>query len=134
MSYDLATKRCEEIESRKFKVCVADESHYLKSRDSKRSKVLIPILTKSKRVILISGTPMLSRPVEMYNLLKILRPDIVTNFNDYAHRYCNPKESPYGMDYSGNSCTKELHYVLSQGMMIRRLKKDVLNELPPKRR
>ncbi len=38
------------------------------------------------------------------------------------------------MDYSGNSCTKELHFVLSQNFMIRRLKKDVLSELPSKRR
>lgn len=73
----------------------------------------MPILTKAKRVILISGTPMLSRPYEMYNLLKILRPDIIGSFTDYAARYCNPKETNYGLDYTGNSCTKELHYVLS---------------------
>ena len=36
-SYDLATKRAAEIEKRGFKVCIADEAHYLKSRDSKRS-------------------------------------------------------------------------------------------------
>jgi SWI/SNF-related matrix-associated actin-dependent regulator 1 of chromatin subfamily A len=34
-SYDLATKRYEEIEQRGFKACIADEAHYLKSRDSK---------------------------------------------------------------------------------------------------
>ena len=37
MSYDLATKRQEELQQRKFKMCIADEAHYLKSRDSKRS-------------------------------------------------------------------------------------------------
>ena len=134
MSYDLAMRRHEEIEKKNFKVCIADESHYLKSRDAKRSKYLMPILTKSKRVILISGTPMLSRPVEIYNLLKILRPDLMGSFSEYASRYCSPKETPYGMDYTGNSCTKELHYILGQSVMIRRLKKDVLSELPPKRR
>ena len=130
----MATKKSEELEKRNFKACIADEAHYLKNRESKRSKNLIPILTKAKRVILISGTPMLSRPVEIYNLIKTLRPDVMSSFSEYASRYCNPKETPYGMDYTGNSCTKELHYVLSQSMMIRRLKKDVLAELPPKRR
>eukprot|EP00347_Sterkiella_histriomuscorum_P013935 403362793 len=134
MSYDLAQKRHEEIDAKKFKICIADEAHYLKSRDSKRSKHLMPILTKAKRVILISGTPMLSRPYEIYNLMKILRPDIVGSFTEYSARYCNPKETPYGMDYTGNSCTKELHYILSQSVMIRRLKKEVLDQLPPKRR
>lgn len=113
MSYDLATKRGAEIDKKNFKACIADEAHYLKSRDSKRSQVLIPILTKAKRCILISGTPMLSRPVELFNLMKTIRPDIISSFTTYAQRYCNPKETPYGMDYSGNSCTKELHYILS---------------------
>lgn len=38
------------------------------------------------------------------------------------------------MDYSGNTCTAELHYVLHKNLMIRRLKADVLHELPAKRR
>jgi SWI/SNF-related matrix-associated actin-dependent regulator of chromatin subfamily A-like protein 1 len=84
--------------------------------------------------MLISGTPMLSRPVEIYNLMKAVRPDLLTSFTAYANRYCAPQETAYGMDYSGNACTKELHYILSQSFMIRRLKKDVLSELPEKRR
>jgi SWI/SNF-related matrix-associated actin-dependent regulator 1 of chromatin subfamily A len=38
------------------------------------------------------------------------------------------------MDYTGNSCTTELHHILSNNLMIRRMKKDVLHELPAKRR
>ena len=77
---------------------------------------------------------MLSRPVELFNLLKILRPDIFINFLEYAYRYWRPKETSYGMDYSGNAHTKELHWLLEKKIMIRRLKKDVLSELPSKRR
>jgi len=77
---------------------------------------------------------MLSRPVELFNLMKIIRPDIFWNFLDFAHRYCRPKETSYGMDYSGNAHAKELHCILEKKMMIRRLKKDVLKELPSKRR
>ena len=134
MSYDLATRRAEELAARNFKAAIADETHYLKSRDSKRSKVLCPILTQAKRCILISGTPMLARPVEIYNPLKILRPDVFHSFKDFADRYCAPKQGRYGMDYSGNTCTGELHYVLHKNLMIRRLKADVLHELPAKRR
>lgn len=77
---------------------------------------------------------MLSRPVELFNLLNILRPDVFSNFKDYATRYCAPKMGNYGMDYNGNSCTNELHYLLNKNLMIRRLKSDVLSELPAKRR
>jgi SWI/SNF-related matrix-associated actin-dependent regulator 1 of chromatin subfamily A len=44
LSYELASKRAEEIAKKGFNVCIADEAHYLKSRDAKRSKLLIPIL------------------------------------------------------------------------------------------
>lgn len=134
MSYDLATKKHEEIKSHAFKIFIADEAHYLKSRDSKRSKTMVPLMSDAKRVILVSGTPMINRPVEMFNLLKIIRPDIICNFTEFVQRYCDPKESPYGMDYSGNNCIRELHFILGKSIMIRRLKQDVLSELPDKRR
>ena len=38
------------------------------------------------------------------------------------------------MDFNGASWMKELHYVLEKAFMIRRLKKEVLSELPDKRR
>jgi len=38
------------------------------------------------------------------------------------------------MDYSGSSCSNEIHYLLSSNLMIRRLKTEVLHELPAKRR
>ena len=67
-----------------FKVCIADEAHYLKSKDSQRSKELVPVLQNAKRVILLSGTPVLSRPVEVFNLIKILRPDVTPAFTTFA--------------------------------------------------
>ena len=122
MSYDLATRRHEELEKMHFRASIADEAHYLKSYDSKRSKVLVPILQKCKRVILVSGTPMLSRPSELFNLLKILRPDIFNYFNEYSLRYCAPKMGKFGVDYKGSSCKSELHHIINKFIMIRRLK------------
>jgi SWI/SNF-related matrix-associated actin-dependent regulator 1 of chromatin subfamily A len=84
MSYDLATRRADELIKHGFKSVIADEAHYLKSRDAKRSLKLIPIFSNAKRCILISGTPMLSRPAELFNLVRILRPDIFSNFSDFS--------------------------------------------------
>jgi SNF2 family DNA or RNA helicase len=92
----------------------------------------IPVFKNSKRCILISGTPLLARPDEAFNMLTILRPDIFTDFKEYANRYCNPLKSKFGKKYSGASCTAELNCILNNGLMIRRLKSDVLNQLPAK--
>ncbi|TNV86830.1 hypothetical protein FGO68_gene8511 [Halteria grandinella] len=150
ISYELATKMSNQIMQRGIKMIIADEAHYLKAHDvsfsyvskisqSIRSRTLVPLLTRMKRLILLTGTPMLARPKELYNILKMLRPDIFNDFFEFAHRYCNPKESPYTaangqpiMDYSGVSNTRELHFLLEGKIMIRRLKKDVLKDLPPK--
>ena len=82
----------------------------------------------------MSGTPMLARPNELYNLLRILRPDIYYSFKDFGLRYCAPRESYFGIDWSGSSNQRELHLMLEKGIMIRRLKSEVLKELPAKRR
>ena len=91
MSYQLASKRHEDIQKQKFNTIIADEAHYLKTRDSQRSKNLVPILQTAKRVILLSGTPVLAKPVEIFNILKILRPDVTPSFRDFTNRYCEPK-------------------------------------------
>ena len=90
MSYQLASKSAAEIEKFNFKFIIADEAHYLKARDSQRSKNLIPVMEKSKRVVLMTGTPVLAKPAEIYNLIRILRPDVCPKFKDFAERYCNP--------------------------------------------
>ena len=84
MSYDLAAKRAQDLEDLNFQMVIADEAHYLKSREAKRTKKLMPVLSKAKRCILLTGTPILSHPVELYNLLKILRPDVMTSYTQYT--------------------------------------------------
>ena len=103
MSYVIATKLAAFINKKNFRMCICDEVHYLKSRDSQRSRFLVPLLIKMKRVLLLSGTPMLARPNELYNLLRILRPDIFYSFKDFGLRYCAPRESYFGIDWTGSS-------------------------------
>ena len=133
MSYDLTIKLEQKIKDKNFNFIIADEAHYLKSPEAKRTKCLLPIIQRSKRVLLLTGTPILSRPVELYPLLTMLRPDLFHNFNIFGYRYCDPKKNFFGTDWTGSSCAKELNYIL-KNIMIRRLKKDVINQLPPKKR
>lgn len=133
ISYDLSLRIEKKLQEMEFNFIIADEVHYLKSREAKRSKILLPLMQKSKRLILLSGTPIVARPSECFNLMKALRPDIFNKFLTFADRYCDPKNGPFGRDYTGSSNVKELNFILNS-LMIRRLKKDVLSELPPKKR
>ena len=105
-----------------FKIIIVDEAHYLKSRDSLRSKNIVPVLMRTKRIMLLTGTPILARPSEMYNLLRVLRPDVYNSFNKFGKRYCNPKEAHFGIDWSGTKNQRELHMIIERSFMIRRLK------------
>ncbi|KAL4471126.1 hypothetical protein ABPG72_006507 [Tetrahymena utriculariae] len=135
-SYDIIQSSIDKIEKYNAFLGIADEAHYLKNPDTKRSKAITPYLQQLKHIILLTGTPAFAKPQEMFTLVSILRPDVFKNFLDYGKRYCDPKKSNFhnGLDYSGSSNELELHFLLTRYMMIRRLKKDVLNELPNKKR
>ena len=132
-SYDLLRHIKGKLKSKHFNFVILDEAHCIKNKDALRTKSILPIAIRAKRLILLTGTPLLNKPMEGFTSLRILRPDLFYNFNRYGKRYCDPVPTPFGINWSGASYTKELHFIL-QTMMIRRLKKDVLNELPPKRR
>lgn len=125
-----------ELESKGFGVAIADEAHYLKNSQAKRTEYITPLLQKTKHVLLLTGTPALAKPKELYSLLHILRPDVFRFFKEFGSRYCDPKPSKWtkGLDFEGASNVRELHFLLNQNLMIRRLKRDVLSELPAKRR
>lgn len=53
------------LAQRDFGVVVVDESHYLKSRQAARTRLLVPLIRKAQRAILLTGTPALGRPEEV---------------------------------------------------------------------
>lgn len=115
-----------------FKVVIADESHMLKSVGAQRTKALVPILKRAHRTLLLSGTPALSRPSELFPQLRALDASIWPTLKGFGIRYCNAHDGPYGWDYTGNSNLIELNAVLTNTVMIRRLKDSVLTDMPEK--
>lgn len=134
ISYELASKNIELLISKNFQFIIADESHYLKSEDSQRTKTIVPLMKNSKRRIMITGTPALSRPKELYPQIEALfDSNFLTSF-EYKKRYCAAILGQFGLDDNGSSNLKELNYLLKKTIMIRREKKHVLTELPEKLR
>jgi SWI/SNF-related matrix-associated actin-dependent regulator 1 of chromatin subfamily A len=132
VSYDMLHKL--DIATGVFDVVLADESHYAKSRKTKRTKALTPLVKSARFSLLITGTPALNRPIELFPQLFMLRPAYIKNYTTYAARYCNGKATPFGYDDRGSSNSCELNWILNKAFMVRRLKRDVLTQLPPKTR
>eukprot|EP00557_Chaetoceros_sp_GSL56_P007692 CAMPEP_0176504824 /NCGR_PEP_ID=MMETSP0200_2-20121128/16158_1 /TAXON_ID=947934 /ORGANISM="Chaetoceros sp., Strain GSL56" /LENGTH=930 /DNA_ID=CAMNT_0017904319 /DNA_START=273 /DNA_END=3065 /DNA_ORIENTATION=+ len=93
----------------------------------------MPILMGAKRVLLLSGTPALARPVELWAQLHCIDKELFGTYTSYTNKYCAAKRGRFGWDVSGLSNAEELHKKL-KSVMIRRLKCDVLKELPAKQR
>tara|TARA_B100001250_G_scaffold396125_1_gene401769 strand:+ start:4514 stop:6019 length:1506 start_codon:yes stop_codon:yes gene_type:complete len=133
LSYSIAAKVIQMLG--KFNLVICDESHYLKNHRTKRCKALRKLVKKTKHAIFLSGTPAPNSPVELYTQLSMLRPAFFGTYTDFVHRYCGAKQSPLGfVDVSGATNKEELAWLIKRVVLIRRLKRDVLTQLPPKTR
>eukprot|EP00064_Thunnus_orientalis_P009349 superscaffoldBa00001180_g9373 len=134
ISYDLLSRMDKQQQGNPFNVLIMDESHFLKNIKTARCKSALPLLKAARRVILLSGTPAMSRPSELYTQILAVRPTLFPRFHDFGIRYCDAKQMTWGWDYSGSSNLGELKLLLEECLMLRRLKSEVLSQLPAKQR
>ena len=133
INYDLLWKLKEDLVQIQPDIVVFDECTYLKERKAKRTKAAILLGKTAKFVIGLSGTPIINRPIEFFNMLNLIEPKQFTSWFKFGLRYCNGEHNGYGWQFNGTSNTKELQSLI-QPYIIRRRKEDVLTELPSKRR
>ena len=124
---------CDELIKLNFKTIIGDEVQYISGIDTIRTRAMTQIsfaLPEAKK-ILISGTPYETKTAQFYPCLHILNPKYFNNEYKFKMRYCDPVKTFFGWKYEGLSNAKELHEIISK-FMIRRFKKEVLKDLPPK--
>ena len=128
---------------KKFKCLFVDECHNCKAVNnwgkptSKRATAIMDLAQSVEYLYLLSGTPLPSRNRDLFNILKMLKCEKFDFSNQWAFKhfgdkFCDPKETSFGKDYSGSSNSTELYNLLSD-LMVRRLKKDVLPNLTKQR-
>jgi SWI/SNF-related matrix-associated actin-dependent regulator 1 of chromatin subfamily A len=127
--YSLVIKQPALFAKHNFEMVVADESHCLKDSKAQRTKAAAPLLAAARRAVCLTGTPALSRPIELFSQLQALQPRLFRSVNDYAQRFCQGGRFGWAQ---GCSHGDELHAVLGTTVLVRRLKRDVLDQLPPK--
>jgi len=71
-----------------FDIAIVDEAHYINNTGAMRTQLMNDILDTIPKVWLLTGTPMTSRPINYYNLLKIVKSPLTLNWQGYVKRYC----------------------------------------------
>jgi len=126
-----------QLRDRLYDVVVCDEAHYMKNIKAARTKAMLNskgLIRKGKYKWLLTGTPVLNRPMELFAILRVLADKLIapyTSWTRYAYKFCGAYHDQWGFNTRGASNLDELNVRLKP-FMLRRLKKDVLPELPDK--
>jgi SWI/SNF-related matrix-associated actin-dependent regulator of chromatin subfamily A-like protein 1 len=133
VNYDILKRHYETLAAFPWKGILFDEAHYLKNHTSQRSRLgrkLIDECEGDPVVYALTGTPLTSRPRDLFVLLQIAGHPMGRSFLSFAKRYCGAYHNDYGWVTDGASNLEELALQL-QGILLRRNKEEVL-DLPPK--
>ncbi len=140
INYDILQRR-PEIKARSWDLLVCDESHLLKNFSARRTCEIFGGKYKHERIeaipaknaVLLSGTPFLNRPDELYTQIHYLDPTNWPSFKSFITEYYDEGTrsddlrrvmgQPRNLD--------QLQQKLRSTIMVRQLKEDVL-DLPPK--
>ena len=158
INYELLGYYEEFLREKTWNILAIDEAHYLKNSKAdrtgqvfgrKRSRNDKPALSPIpfEKIILMTGTPIPNgKPKEIWPMLQVLDPEgLGSDWFAFAKRYCGLQEIKLfdpaqgkmvhkGWWWDGAENLDELQGLMRERFMIRRLKRDVLKELPPKTR
>lgn len=138
INYDILKKFQTPIHAENWDLLVCDEAHYLKNSKALRTIAVVGGgKTRQKAItagqtLFLTGTPILNRPEELWTTLKFF--GVFKNWQQFVVRYCAGKRGRWGWETDGATNLQELNDILRDKIMVRRLKADVLTELPPKQR
>jgi len=126
-------KRRDDLLDLNAEVVILDECTYIKESKSQRTKATMAVAKEAPHVLALSGTPILNKPIEFYNVLHLIDPKTFKSQWRFGQQFCGASHDGYGWKFSGVTNSDTLHFML-QAIMIRREKREVLSELPDKRR
>jgi SWI/SNF-related matrix-associated actin-dependent regulator 1 of chromatin subfamily A len=131
---EIGEERNNQILNEKFDLAIVDEAHYISNTTAQRTRLINDILKNIPKVWLLTGTPMTSRPINFYNLLKIVNSNVSLNWQSYVKRYCGGYQFTVKKkkiwNTSGATNLDELR-TRTKNIVLRRMKTDIL-DLPDK--
>jgi superfamily II DNA or RNA helicase len=102
---------------------VLDEAQFIKNAQSLRAQAAFRIDAKQR--IAATGTPVENHAADLWSIFHFINPGLLGDFTDFNRRFVKPIER------EGGPTPEELLRRVIQPYVLRRLKRDVLQELPP---
>lgn len=139
INYENVSNYVDMLESNnEIKTIILDESHYLKNPKAKRSKKCLNLSKNKEYVLSLTGSPILNKPSELINQLDTLGSlSLFGGYADFVNKYCCEEKDfkgKYGATEDQKANYAELAERLRSTVYIRREKRDILKDLPEKRR
>lgn len=123
-SYELLRQDIEIYREQEFYACILDEGQYVKNQSTQISKAVKSI--QCRRRFVLTGTPIENRLSELWNLFDFLMPGYLYSHNAFVEKLEKP------IVKSKNEAAMNRLRRMVQPFLLRRMKGDVLKELPPK--
>jgi len=130
LNYELLDMWTSCLKSASVKSLIADESHLLKNKGAKRSMMVHSLARGLLCVMALTGTPVLNRPEELWNQVRLVRPDVFPSEWRFKERYAGFHKGRFGWEAGEPAHLEDLETRLRANLMIRREKSEVLDELP----
>ena len=125
-----------ELENLSWDAIIADEIHQagLLKHTNVTYKNFLSMSKNIPLIYLLTGTPVRQGVIDLFAPLHIIATPIFTSYWGFVNRYCNTITTPFGKQIERNPRNiDDFRQVLSH-YMIRRLKSEVLKDLPGKQR
>lgn len=123
-SYGLLQHNDELLVNKSWETVVLDEAQAIKNAQTQRWKAVMKLKAKSR--VALSGTPIENHLGELWSIFSFINPGLLGSIKHFQNKYALPIETKQSPD-----CIHALR-ALVQPYILRRLKSDVLKELPPK--
>ena len=123
-SYDLLKRDVENYEDKDFKYIIADEAQYIKNSLTQNATSLKAL--KGEVKFALTGTPIENSIAELWSIFDFIMPGYLYNYNKFKKKF----EEPI-LKYEDKEALNRLKKLISP-FVLRRVKKDVLTELPEK--
>ncbi|KAL0279382.1 UNVERIFIED_CONTAM: hypothetical protein PYX00_000958 [Menopon gallinae] len=134
-SYDIVRKDIDFFKDIKWNYCILDEGHIIKNGKTKASKAIKSLVANHR--LILSGTPIQNNVLELWSLFDFLMPGLLSTEKQFNAKYSKPiltswdPKSSLKEQEAGVIAMESLHRQVLP-FLLRRMKEDVLKDLPPK--